>query len=135
MKAGNGCVAGTGNLGGDEAQVGDGFNRGRGGDLEVSGGAGSVVGSRDEEVHGDDSGCGLAQDEVGKGPVVGSLNGSVSMSSEGVAEGTVVDDIILDTGCSRTMIHQDLVPEDKKISGEAIMLRCAHGDTVLYPFG
>ena len=40
---------------------------------------------------------------------------------------------MLDTGCSRTLIHQSLVPEDKLLPGEAIAIRCAHGNTVLYP--
>ena len=52
---------------------------------------------------------------------------------EGVVEGKHVKNILLDTGCSRTIIHQDLVPENKIKDGEAIAIRCAHGDTVLYP--
>ena len=31
------------------------------------------------------------------------------------------------------MVHKDLVPAEKWIAGEAITLRCAHGDTMLYP--
>ena len=42
-------------------------------------------------------------------------------------------DILLDTGCCRTLIHQDLVPEGKIKEGEAVAIRCAHGDTELYP--
>ena len=41
-------------------------------------------------------------------------------------EGTQVPDIVLDTGCSLTMVRQDLVPEERKLTGEAIMLRCVH---------
>ena len=74
---------------------------------------------------------------VGEGREVGSLSasiaGEVSVTRHGVVEGTDVHDIILDTGCSRTLIPQDLVPADKRIAGEAVTLRCAHGDTVLYP--
>ena len=40
---------------------------------------------------------------------------------------------MLDTGCSRTIVRQDLVPESKIIEGDAVTIRCAHGDTVLYP--
>lgn len=29
--------------------------------------------------------------------------------------------------------NKDLVPAGRKIPGEAITLRCAHGDTLLYP--
>ena len=43
-----------------------------------------------------------------------------------------VDDIILDTGCSRTMVKRELIFEDD-LTGEATTIRCAHGDTVLYP--
>ena len=39
----------------------------------------------------------------------------------------------VDTGCSRTKVRQDLVPEGKIIEGDAVTIRCAHGDTVLYP--
>ena len=48
-------------------------------------------------------------------------------------EGIHVDQIVLDTGCSRTMVRRDLVPENKFIEGDAVTIWCAHGDTVLYP--
>jgi len=51
----------------------------------------------------------------------------------GAVEGKEVHDILLDTGCSRTLVHQSLVPDKKIQEGEAIAIRCAHGDTVLYP--
>lgn len=51
----------------------------------------------------------------------------------GVVEGREVEDILLDTGCSKTLIHKDLVPEGKIQQGEAVAIRCAHGITVLYP--
>lgn len=44
-----------------------------------------------------------------------------------------MEKILLDTGCSRTMVRQDLVPQEKILEGEAVMIRCAHGDMVLYP--
>ena len=53
----------------------------------------------------------------------------------GVVEDNEVRDILLDTGCSRTMVRRDLVPEDKICEGEVVGVRCAHGDTVLYPVG
>ena len=40
---------------------------------------------------------------------------------------------MLDTGCSQTMVHKDLVPQDKIVEGDAVTSRCAHRDTVLYP--
>ena len=41
--------------------------------------------------------------------------------------------IMLDTGCSRTMVHSDLVSEGQIREGESAVVRCAHGDTVMYP--
>ena len=41
--------------------------------------------------------------------------------------------VVLDTGCSQTMVHKDLVPQDKIAEGDAVTTRCAHGDMVLYP--
>ena len=32
------------------------------------------------------------------------------------------------------MIHQDLVPVENNIPGEAVTVRCSHGDVTLYPF-
>ncbi len=52
---------------------------------------------------------------------------------QGVVEGKHIKNILLDTGCLRTLVHQDLVPENKMKDGEAVAIRCAHGDTVLYP--
>lgn len=51
----------------------------------------------------------------------------------GVVEGKEVHNILLDTGCSRTLVHQDLIPESKIQESEVIAIRCAHGDTVIYP--
>ncbi len=48
-------------------------------------------------------------------------------------EGQRVKEIVLDTGCKRTMVQHDLVTLDKIIQGDAATIRCAHGDTVLYP--
>ena len=58
-------------------------------------------------------------------------NGSIQR--KGQVEGTEVNDVVLDTGCARTLIHRRLVPDSKMIQGEATTLWCAHGDTVLYP--
>ena len=51
----------------------------------------------------------------------------------GIVEGHPVKDILIDTGCSRTMVHEKNVPPGKVLQGEAIAIRCVHGDTVLYP--
>ena len=49
----------------------------------------------------------------------------------GTIDGKPVKDILLDTGCTRTLVHQKLIPREKT-SGEVI-IRCAHGDEVSYP--
>ena len=51
----------------------------------------------------------------------------------GSVEGRQVEGILLDTGCARTMVRKELVPEEKILMGDAVTIRCAHGDTVLYP--
>ena len=56
-----------------------------------------------------------------------------SVARAGRVEGTEVSDILLDTGCTRTMVRSDLVAEENLIPGEAVTVLCAHGDTVLYP--
>ena len=50
----------------------------------------------------------------------------------GTVEGTYVKNILLDTGCSRTLIHRKLVPEEVLLERKATMVCCAHGDTVLH---
>ena len=44
-----------------------------------------------------------------------------------------MNDIVLDTGCSKTLVHHDLVLQEKLLPGEAVTMRCAHGDNALYP--
>ena len=56
-----------------------------------------------------------------------------SVCRSGQVEGNHVEQIVLDTGCSRTMVRKDLVPEGKIIEEDAVTIRCAHGDTILYP--
>ena len=46
-------------------------------------------------------------------------------------EGTFVASVVLDTGCSRTLVRSDLVPQDKIMKREVMALHCAHGNTVL----
>ena len=57
---------------------------------------------------------------------------------EGFVEGQFVDDIVLDTGCSRTLVRSDLVGKEKlsseKLSSEkSVTVQCEHGDAVEYP--
>ena len=51
----------------------------------------------------------------------------------GKVEGKFVQEIVLDTGCKRTMVRQELVPPENILEGDVATIRCAHGDTVLYP--
>ena len=41
--------------------------------------------------------------------------------------------VLLDTGCTRTMVRRHLVPPHKFIEGKGVTVHCAHGDTTFYP--
>ena len=56
-----------------------------------------------------------------------------SVCQSGQVEGIHVDQIVLDTDCSRTIVREDLVPESKTNEGDAVTIRCAHCYIVLYP--
>ena len=43
-----------------------------------------------------------------------------------------MQDILLDTGCTRTMVRVDLVTPEKVLE-DAVEIQCAHGDGVWYP--
>ncbi|KAL5517748.1 hypothetical protein EMCRGX_G003357 [Ephydatia muelleri] len=58
---------------------------------------------------------------------------SPATTRAGLVEGRKVNDIVLDTGCSKTLVHHDLVLQKKLLPGEAVTIQCAHGDNVLYP--
>jgi len=51
---------------------------------------------------------------------------------QGLVEGQVVEDIVLDTGCSTTLLRGDLVGTENLISGRVITVQRAHGDIVMY---
>ena len=65
-------------------------------------------------------------------PVARARDHKGDVSRQGVVEGVNVSDILLDTGASTTLVRSDLVPEEK-MTAEEISIRCAHGDTVIYP--
>ena len=48
-------------------------------------------------------------------------------------EGQEVTDILLDMGCSRTMVRRNLVAMEKVTVGKVATITCAHGDTKLHP--
>ena len=50
----------------------------------------------------------------------------------GRVEGTLVSDILLDTGCDQTLVRKELVPVERMVAGE-VPIRCAHGDVLMYP--
>ena len=52
---------------------------------------------------------------------------------QGVVNGFLVDDLLLDTGCSKTLVWRDLVGEEQWLWGESIIIQCAHGDAIAYP--
>ena len=54
------------------------------------------------------------------------------MTRVGRVEGTLVSDILLDTGCDRTLVRKELVPVERMVAGE-VPIRCAHGDVHMYP--
>ena len=51
----------------------------------------------------------------------------------GVVSGFLVDDLLLDTGCSKTIVPRDLVGEEQWLKGESTIIQCAHGDAIAYP--
>ena len=84
------------------------------------------------EVFGEEDGV----QEVVRGPVgtVGErFNCGVPVNRRGTIDGRPVDDIILDTGCSRTMVRQDLLPPHYQTTGTSVQIRCVHGDVTTYP--
>ena len=50
-----------------------------------------------------------------------------------LVEGQFVNDIVLDTGCSRTLVRSDLVEEKTHGLRKTVTVQCAHGDSVEYP--
>ena len=55
----------------------------------------------------------------------------LSMKRRDMVKGTEVHDMVIN--CSRTMVQQELVSDNKMRAEEDIMVCCAHGDIVKYP--
>ena len=51
---------------------------------------------------------------------------------QGKVEGKQVE-LLLDTGCSKSLIYASLVPPEKIHQGENVTMQCAHGDIKTYP--
>ena len=43
-----------------------------------------------------------------------------------------MEDLLLDTGCSQTLVRQEVVP-DEKLTNRQVSIHCAHGDILEYP--
>ena len=112
----------------------------------VGNGTGSVWCEADQDVVGDGvpegegEPCGIEEASVMvcAGYEAGKESEPPTSTPEGVrrigrVEGVVVDDVVLDTGCSQTMVRQSLVPEERLVAGATTSLRCAHGDVMAYP--
>ena len=52
---------------------------------------------------------------------------------QGVVNGFLVDDLLLDTGCSKTIVQRDLVEEEQSLEGESTIIQCAYGHAIAYP--
>ena len=52
---------------------------------------------------------------------------------QGVVNGFLVNDVLLDTGCSKTIVQRDLVGEEQWLEGESAIIQSAHGDAIAYP--
>ena len=62
--------------------------------------------------------CGVIS-EVKRRPFIA----QASVMKPGFVEGESVNDILVDSGCTRTMVHQKLVPEGKVKEGEAVAMQ------------
>ncbi len=56
-----------------------------------------------------------------------------NLMRKGSVEGVFVDDILVDTGCSRRLVRRELVKPEKLVEGKSVEIQCAHGDTTPYP--
>ena len=66
-----------------------------------------------------------------------SENGSKGVTQKdvclpGTVEGSKLK-ILMDTGCSRTMVSSFLIPLEKYVNGKGVSVRCGHGDINFYP--
>ena len=53
---------------------------------------------------------------------------------EGEVDGVPVQDILVDSGAAKMMVHKDLVSKEKMMRKEfEVSIQCAHRDLVAYP--
>ena len=55
-------------------------------------------------------------------------SGVQPVTRKGMVDGQSVEDIVLDTGSTRNMVHKTLVKESQYADGEAVIIQCVHGD-------
>ena len=88
-------------------------------------------------VHSDSVGFEVVWLLVGDGQVVDvereQTRTNMSVNRTGVIEGQLVHDIVLDTGCTRTMVRRGLLPTDIQTTEQTVQIRCAHEDVTTYP--
>lgn len=65
------------------------------------------------------------------GNSIAGVDANKRMLRHGEVEGHVVEDILLDTRCTKTVVQSDLVDI---LRGRTITIQCAHGDMVAYHF-
>ena len=59
---------------------------------------------------------------------------SSGLNRAGSVEGQKVTNILLDTGCSQTVVKKMVgVPQERLLEGKIVSVRCAHSDSELYP--
>ena len=63
----------------------------------------------------------------------GGEQGMLGIKHSGVVEGKAVDDIMLDTGCSRTMVRGDLVPREKLLEVQLFVVLMGIQCCILWP--
>ena len=51
---------------------------------------------------------------------------------EGAVNGFLVHDLLLHTGCSKTIVRRDLVGEQQWLKGESTIIQCVHGYAFAY---
>ena len=62
----------------------------------------------------------------------GGADGQNRARRRGTVNGVYCTDILVDTGCTQTLVRKDLVADDDVLDG-AVTICCAHGDTTSYP--
>ena len=68
------------------------------------------------------------------GPAQAQAQQQERVCHQGTVNGIYTQDIVVDTGASKTLVHADFVTTADLLEGD-ITIACAHGDLVRYPLG